>query len=809
MQIQNHSHFKKVLVFILPMFIFFGCGVWENFTTYFNLYYDTADLFQQAEDAINQQKHELFSTDPLILPPNANQLLVRVVEKCSQILQFHSKSSYVDNALLMLGKSFFYQANYQKALREFNELITKQPNSSLILETRLWLGKTQMQLEDYAKGLATLKSVRDVATQKGRDNISRDAFIEEIKYRITEKDYPGAIDLLKQFLTVSSDGQINAEVVYETGLLYVKLGDLQSAIKSFELVTKYSPTFNILYNTEMDLGKALRESGDAKKSLGIFEKMIVQDKYADSLSTIELQRGFTLVKLGKFDDALEQFKLVDTAYIRTPYSGIASLNTAELYENHYKNLDSAEVYYNKVTLSSAPPEDVLSARNKVELFKHYREISNKLDDDKKALVYLKDPEAFVKDSIAFYSDTANTNYLRTPNEIQRNLATENRLPNQYDANRLPNSDTTLNRNGNFRDTVKTNIPNVQNPNQFPNQNPNQRTGQNPNPINNQYPNQKNNQYPNQYANPYNQNRIIPVAVVHKKPPVRPTVSADTLEEEIVKYEFEKGNLLFSEFNFPDTAYIYYNDILTNHPGSVYQGRASYAMGAYYLTAGDSLKADSLFNIVYDNYKGESIVNAAADKLHKPFININSDSLSIKYEEGEKDLDSAKFDSSFNKFYEIYKSDPYSAIAPKALYASGWILENKLNLQDSAAVIYDTLAKKYPRSVYATDVLPELNLYNQEKARMEKAYQDSLKLYVSKGDSAKFKRLSLQQFEDAEKLASMNKTVKAGTTVESDDVIKRRQTGAQTKTGNIFQRNATENPDTLIRVFKRGIRSRIK
>ncbi|MHB8579375.1 MAG: tetratricopeptide repeat protein [Ignavibacteriaceae bacterium] len=822
MQIQKHSHLIKALVVIVPMFIFFGCGVWEDFTTYFNLYYDTTDLFHQAEDAINQQKHELFSTDEVAIPPNANQLLVRVVEKCSQILQFHAKSIYVDDALLMLGKSFYYQANFQKASRELEELITKQPNSNLILETRLWLGKTQMHLDDYSKGLATLNEVRSEATKIGRDNLSRDAFIEEIKYRITQKDYPGAIDLLKQFLTVSKDGAINAEVVYETGLLYVKLGDYQSAINSFELVTKYSPEFNILYNTEMDLGKTLRVSGDNKKSLSIFEKMIVQDKYADSLSAIEFQRGLTLVKLKRFDDALEQFKLVDTAYVRTPYSGLARLNIADLYENHYKNMDSAQSYYNRVVLSTAPQEDILLARSKVDLFKKFRDISSRLDIDKRQLVYIKDPEAFVKDSIDFYSDTANTNYLYAKKDTLQNLSAENKLQNRYAPNGLPLADTTGNFNKSLRDTAKSNIPNSQNPNpinnqftnQVPGQNPNQINNQNPNlpgginpnPISNRFINQPNGQNPYQYnqnPNQYTSNIVNPVEVIHKKPPMRPTVSADTLNNEIIKLEYDKGNLLFSEFNLPDTALIYYEDILSNHPGSEYQGRTLYALGEYYLTVGDSVKADSLFTIVYNNYKDENIVNAAADKLQKPFIDFNSGPLRIKYEEGEKYLDSAKYDSSYKTFYDVYKSNPVGTLASRALYASGWILENKLNLLDSAAVIYDTLAKKFPGSEYSAKILQKLNLYNQENEKMEKAYQDSVKLYASKGDSTKFKRLSLQKFEDAQNLAILNKT---GTEAlaETNNAMKRTPEAKLPNALNVVQPNAIANPDTLIRVFNRGL-----
>ncbi len=823
MQIRKHLRITKALIYVLPMFVLFGCGVWEDFTTYFNLYYDTADIFQQAESKINQQKRELFSTDQQVVTPDVNQLLIKVVEKASQILQFHAKSGYVDDALLMLGKSFYYQQNYQKAYREFNELITKQPNSSLVLESKLWLGKTEMQLKEYTDGLATLNAVRDEAIKKGRDNITRDAYVEEIKYRITQNDYPSAVDLLKKFLDVAGSGETKAEVVYETAELYVKLGDLQSAIKNYELVQKYSPTFDVLYNTEMHLGEALRSSGDNENALKIYNKMISQNKYADSLSSIYLERAGTLVKLGRMDDALEQYRTVDTAYAKTPNSGMAMYSMAQLYEGYYKNLDSAEVYYNATASSTAPIDELTDARTQVELFKRYRDISGDLATAEKGLEYLNNPEAFVKDSIEYYSELA---YLTNEkNRLQNfvNDTTKKRLAFQYDSSKVFASpqdsikyvDSLLSRNQNPQNSQFPNQNSTQQttqqPNQFPNQNGtqpyNQQPGQNQNQPSDQYPNRNGSQYPNQsQVTQNNQQQNQPL--MNRKPPVRPTLPADSLKDEIVKYEFQKGNLLFSEFNLPDTAYVYYDDILKNHSGSQYEGRTLYAMGAYYLAKGDSVKADSLFNIVYNNYKNESIVNAAADKIHKPLIDINSDPLRIQYRSAETEMDSSKYDSSLSQFYSIYKKDPSSPIAAKALFATGWILENKLLLPDSAAAVYNILIKQFPRSVYATEVFPKVNIYNQELARMDKAYQDSVKLYASKGDSSRFKRESLQQFEEAQNIASMNQNNQQKLAVGNDDAVKNNQ--VKQNINDIIKNNsAAANPDTLIRVFNRGIRRKFK
>jgi tetratricopeptide (TPR) repeat protein len=212
----------------------------------------------------------------------------------------------------------------------------------------------------------------------------------------------------------------------------------------------------------------------------------------------------------------------------------------------------------------------------------------------------------------------------------------------------------------------------------------------------------------------------------KEPPVAPKLSVDSLQSLITKDRFELGNLFFTEFNIPDSAYTYYTKTLESNPNTNYKARTLYALGSYYLTKNDSVKADSLFNIIYTNYKGQSIVNAAANKLGKSLIDLNFDPAEDIYASAEKEMLDDKYDSSLVKFSVIYNQYPASPLAPKALYASGWILENKLDQLDSAAALYDSLKLKYPATIYANKISQKINIYNQEQQRLAKAREDSLK-----------------------------------------------------------------------------------
>ena len=655
------NQFKFLVVFLSLTAIFSGCGIWGDFTTYFNLYYNTSDQFEQAEQTIYEQKRDLFSTDELEIPSSVTQSLNKVIEKASKILQFHSESAYVDDALLMLGKSFYYQKNYQKALRKFQELLATQKESDLALETKLWIGKTQMRLKNYDDGLATLTDVIKESTEEGEDDFIKDAYVEEIVHKIVIQDYQGAISLSNEFISLSGDDEVNAKIEFELGKLYNDVDDTDNAIIAFNKVFDYSPSYEIQYEANLELGKALRKKGKNDESYNLFTNMREQDKYIDNFDEIDLQTGITLLDMNRIDEAKNILADVDTSYPNSINAGFARYELAQIFELDYKNFDSAAVYYQRASTSKSPPEILQEAVDQNQKFQKYKNLNLAINEDKQSLFYVLNPDEYVKDSTAYFDS------LKIQQEAQQNNNTAGNRDNLLERGRRNSRDFDLSR-------TKANIQKV----------------------------------------------------VEKKPPVKPIFSADSLMSRIAKSEFEIANLFFTEFNLLDSAYYHYQNILNDYPNSPYTAKTLFGIGSYYEAKGNIEKADSIYGIIYNNYKKESIVNAAADKLKKPLINLNYDPAEDLYAEAEKQMKNNQYKASVNNFYKIFKTYRSSEYAPKALYASGWILENELDKNDSAAVMYDSIAANYPKTVYASKILPKLNYYKSEKAKIQKAIDDSIK-----------------------------------------------------------------------------------
>ncbi len=740
--ISGYYHFRKFLCISILITGFSGCGVWENFTTYFNLYFNTKDIFDKAVEQILSQQKELFSTEPPTVPGAANSQLVKVIEKCSQILQFHSETGYVEDALMMLGKSFYYQKNYQKGERKFEELINNYPESDFLLEAKLWVGKCKMRLRNYDEGTAILSEVQDEAVKEENDEIIKESFIEEIVYRLTTEDISGAVDLANEFLQVTNDDEIKADVWYEVGNLDMKIGKVQDAITAYNNVFEFSPDFDLEVEAKIKYGQALRKGGETEKSHTVFEDMLNEDKYSNKYSDIQFELGKTLSSLGRFDEAINELTDVDTTYKNTPVSGAAKYEIGKIYEEDLKYLDSAATYYKLAATSTLPPEYIADAKEKNQLLGKYILLRNNIQNYNKQLFYLQNPDQFVEDSTIYVQDSlAIAVELRKLKELQSiwggldSLLTKVDTTGYYSDSlkiidslivrldsmnvELVEGDTTLN-----KDSVLAHL-----------REPKERDStvvelfdslfinRELDPIRKAALQRQEEEKRRRQSQLFSE---LPDTMKFKNnPPRRPIISQDSLQTLISKNELEVGNLFLTELNIPDSAYWYYDDILTNYPNTTYEATALYSMGSYFLTVDEKQRADSLFNIIYDNYRNESIVNAAADKLNKPFIDLTYDPAADDYSRAEEQMLNGKYSDAIKQYDNVFKKYPESTYAPKALYSSGLILEDNLFQLDSAAATFDTLVAHYPTSEFVKMIAPRLSFYKQEKRKLQLAKEDSL------------------------------------------------------------------------------------
>ena len=651
-------NYKQITSACLFLLIFIsGCSTWQNFTTYFNVYYNAKLNFDEAMEDISKNEKDIFEFKEKPVSANADKALTKVIEKCSAILQYNSESAYFDDALYIIGVAYYYKQNYSKALRKFRELEVVK-DTDLSLKNKLWIGKTELQLRNFDEGIRQLELVKQEAEKEDDLEILESAYQTQIAFHFFQESYESAVEIINNFLRNSENEETNAEVAFQLGKIYLKLNNLTEAAAAFESVANYNPSIKTEFQSKLELAKTKLNLDEFDKSLEILLELKAEDKFIKFSDVIIYELGTAYYLQDNLEFAIENFLSVDTMKVLSEKetAGLARLKLGEIWEYDYMDYDSAAKYYNKAASSILTPDEKSIAISKITLFKNYKSLSVNIYSNERQLAYINYPEEFIKDSID-YED-----YLF---ELR-----EDSLKNSAGQNPAENTNLT-------RDRAKD-----------------------------------------------AQTNLFAQAETRRVKPSKSKLSSDSLKTIIAKDKYNLGNMFFIELDVPDSAYYYYKNVLDNYPKKQFTPNVLFALGSYYLSANDTVKADSIFQFIYDEYQGNSVADQAARRLGILEFDVETDTSAQFYIDAEKYLIDKNYNAAIKNFYNLAEKFPESILAPKALYTAGWILENELNNLDSAAVIYDSLNARYEKSLYAKDITLKLQEYKREMK--QRKIEDSVK-----------------------------------------------------------------------------------
>lgn len=694
-----------ILPLIISLFVFNSCAVsnffkrsFENFTTYFNIYYNASKIFNEAEKELLKQQKDIFTTKEIAPGGNITNKFVQVIEKCSKILQYHQNSSFVDNALFMIGKAYYYQKEYPSAIRKFSELLATFPDSKYALESKLWIARSYAKTVEVERALKLLNEVYQEAKDEENEEVMSLAILEILKIYFKRNDYNGIINLGQEFVKISDDDEAIAQVLMQIGNSYAKLGQLDKALENYSKVKKYTSDYYYIFKSQLEYAKILRERKRFDEAKEILDNLYSESLFDEYKDYTELEYAYLSLSQEDTAKALSYFIKVDTTYQSKEAAGFAQFELANYLENVLGNLDSAKYYYDKALRSQIPDDLKKTAQFKSNLLNRYKNLWTSIKNLEKQIPVLR---TFPVDStypkfqeIEIDSSMLNdSSYLA---DLQDYFAEKKRADSLY-AEKLKRDSLT------YQANLKT---------------------------------------------------------------------ADSLEVNIARLKFDLATLFMIDYNKPDSAYRYLEEIVEKYPNKDFSERAFYALASYYETIGRINKADSLYRYIYDNFIDSEISKIVAQRLKlSPRVSKN-DLPDLEYREAEKLVEQKKYKEAISKLYQIYEKYEKTDYAPKSLLMIGHIYENKLSQYDSAYSVYKTLKDKFPQSLFTQRINSKLIAYEGEQQRKElerKAAKDSLK---------KQEKIPEQKQDDQEKLEIEKKEelqeIKTEGRVKPDSTIRKEE-----------------------------------
>lgn len=621
-------------------------------------YYNT---FFNAKKSFNNAEKERLKTEGKTASAQAKQNYTKAIQKASRLLEFYPDSKYVDDALFILGKSFYYTEEYRKAKRKFEELIQNFPDSKLVLESELWMGKTNIELRDYETAEKNFRTILNNKTDK--------AIMEEAQYLLGglyfhKEDYAVALSEYEIAAKMTRDKAMRSRTYFQIGECYFKLKNFPEATKAYENARRYSTDVQSEYNALYKAGITHKELKDYDTSISIFTNLLGDIAFEEHWPECKLQVAECLQFKGEINNAVAWYESITEDHKRTDEAARAYYHLGIIYEHNKFDYEKAKEYFDSASKEFTRSEIIPLANAKSKSVQNLIALKEDIKKQQQAIAR-GDSIAASMDSVEVAADT-DDHLNRYDEDPLRPSMQDSSYADERNFNENPDSLRRLGMNEN-------NLSNLMNPGSIEQES--QKT-------------------------------------------VLKSGKLGTPQEELIKDKLMLAEIYLFEFEQPDSALFEYFDIIQKDTTIENLAKASFSIG-FILEQfkADSVTADSIYRALIQKYPDTQYADQARMRLGIPTVSSQTSNIvKDKFEKAERYyLSYNNYEEAIKQFDQIVTDYPLSEYAPKSLYSMGWIYANELHENDKAIDVYNKLAHEYEDSDYARQIKPKLDLVEKYKA----------------------------------------------------------------------------------------------
>lgn len=635
---------------------------------YFNTFYNAKRYYKEGV-----KENEDNTTGR---PKTANYQ--KSIDSAARVVEYYRDSKYVDDALLLMGKSYYGIQNYPKAKRKFEELLTNYPDSPLTFEARLHLGKTMIAMRRPDQGINLLNDLW--VDEKAPHEVRLESRKTQADYYFEKENYYQALSEYGKLLQIAENKSERANIQYQIGECHFELEEFQNAEEAYLLVLKEKPGRLRRFEATYKRALTLQKQGDLEGALAICEKLLKKDIYFSYYDRVNLAKAGILNELERVDEAVELYQRIIELYPRTETSAEASYRLGQIYLHHFEDFEKSEEYLGKVRTEMGQSEFAEESQLLVDDLRYLRTLITEIDSVQADI-----------DTLTYRLEWIAENPQGIPTDSTLTDTLETAIPDSAGLTEvIPVSADSLSMLG------KPSLPGI--PPGKSGRGVEQQPGYVP-------PHQPG--FPEMPGRPGYQPGMQTPRLAAQQTLVLPTDSAAVYErinadrEALASSRYRLAEHLWSRFDNPDSARIILSKLAVqaDYPDL----RARSLLSLYYLDvseSSDSTGSDSILYVIHQEFP-----ESEYDRWVRPLLGLDPlpepvDSVAELFQAAEQLwLEEEAPEVAIERYAQVIETWPDSEWAPKALYAVAWVQENILNDVTAALASYDSLIARYPNSEY--------------------------------------------------------------------------------------------------------------
>lgn len=672
---------RNFVLILFAMVFLVGCGntlknTWTNFRAYYNTYYNAKKHFNAGYKKIQDQPITVEPKQPVRIHPAPVQAgksdFQKAIDKGAKLLRKFPSSRWADDAVLLIGKSYYYRQEFYPALQKFEELRNAGTSSHMEQLAIIWKARTLLDLDLYSDGVSFLRTELSLYP----NSWSREKKAEIQALAGEHYAMLGNWEESASYLSKATADLENKDLLERTFFLYgqvlERLEQYSDAYFAYASVLEQYPNFEFVYWSRFKQADVARKGKNYSLAISIFEKLRKDDKNFERREELMFEIARTLEMQGKTAEAEERYK--DLLYSdRRTGSQTQNLRAdiyyrlGEMYSDQYNNYSVAAAYFDssstindKLERIDATQED---AQTLAEVFGNYTRLKDTIQraDSLLTLGALSKTEL---DSVLKKIRAQKRRELTERRESQSQELLANRNLSDNDEQNATassvhgflnyRSDELVNQaKAEFR-IIWGNRPLIDNWRRI-------KVVRQPNVSSNR------SSLSEESNAPAAEEEMVVDMNLEEIP--RTTTAKNEFRSEKVKAQFELGNLLFLNLNSPDRARRYFHRVIKSEMGKEIRPRAMYSLFELFNSSGNRDSLQYWGNQILREYPKTSYAQQVRSRLSdQPPVHTEPDSSQKLVRRFQQIVDSSRSNKAA-KLRKLALANRSSDLAPRIYYRS--------------------------------------------------------------------------------------------------------------------------------------------
>jgi peptidoglycan-associated lipoprotein len=347
---RKDNYIKKFLIFsywflAVGYLAFSGC-------VYYNTFYNAQVYYQQGVKLVKSN------------PTAAKANFEKTIAKSAVVVKKHFRSKWADNALYLVAMSYYYMGEYEKAIKNFEDLLVVFPSSPYRDEANYYRGLAYLDNEDYGPALVIFYDLEEKAPR-----FAPAAAFQIAQSFFRKEEYESAIDSLTAFINKFPKAKERKEAMLILAESYFILKKWSEAGNCYRAQTQQGVLDpKVKVSTDLKLAECLlyESKYDSAKIL------LLQDfsRYPDLVNQANLLLGKLLLAEQKDEAAIQYLSKIRTG----DQAAEAYFLLGRKYEEA-KEFEKATAYYDTANRFGPKSEFGSNAKKRLSLlnFQHRKE----------------------------------------------------------------------------------------------------------------------------------------------------------------------------------------------------------------------------------------------------------------------------------------------------------------------------------------------------------------------------------------------------------------------------------------------------